>query len=188
MRSQPITSPRGPADSDSRVVQAVLCGIRTVQLLLRRRLHLRRRRVGDAVTLPDGRSFVVFRESACDDVDESESGHVTLAVWFHLRGIPAGSKARRFLFERLCLVNTILFAGFAGYEVKLWMVDPATADYAGLYAWRSAEEADVYGRYITAVLSPLSTPGSVGYSVLPDIALERYLALASSATGDVTAR
>lgn len=123
--------------------------------------------------MPDGRSFIVFRESTRDN--DAALGQVTLAVWFHLRGIPAGSRVRRFLFERLCLANTLLFAGFDGYEVKLWMVDPERADYAGLYAWRSAEEADVYARYITDVLRPLSRPASVGYRVLADTALEEYL-------------
>ena len=92
---------------------------------------------------------------------------MTLAVWFHLRGIPPGSRFRRFVFERLCLANTVLFAGFPGYLVKLWMVDPWTADYAGLYSWRCAEEAETYGDYIVRVLSPLSTPNSVGYQLLP---------------------
>jgi hypothetical protein len=58
--------------------------------------------------------------------------------------------------------------------VKLWMVDPQTADYAGLYSWRSAEEAETYGRYITSVLRPLSRRGSIGYRVLPNT-LEDYL-------------
>jgi hypothetical protein len=168
-----LSSPRSPADKDSPVVQAVLCAGRTAQLLFRRRLHLRRGRIGDRLALPDGRSFVVFRESIRDG--EAGSRPVTLAVWFHLRGIPGGSRVRRFLFERLCMVNTVLFAGFDGYQLKLWMVDPETADYAGLYSWRSVDEADVYARYITSILTPLSKKGSVGYQVLPETPLEEYL-------------
>lgn len=155
------------------LVQAGVCAGRTVGLLLRRQLHLRRSRVGSCATLPDGRSFRVFRESSRDG--EPGQTQVTLAVWFHLRGIPAGSRVRRFLFERLCLVNTILFAGFDGYRVKLWMVAPDSSDYAGLYTWRSAEEAEVYARYITGVLTPLSVAGSVGYEILPDPVLEHLL-------------
>jgi hypothetical protein len=52
-------------------------------------------------------------------------------------------------------------------RMKLWMVDPKTADYAGLYQWRSDEEADLYGRYIVGILSPLSRRGLIGYRVLP---------------------
>jgi hypothetical protein len=79
------------------------------------------------------------------------------------------------LFERGCIVNTMLFAGFDGYAVKLWMVDPETSDYAGLYSWSSAAEADRYGSYITNVLRPLSRAGSLGYAVLPATELESYL-------------
>ncbi|MFI5041996.1 MAG: hypothetical protein ACHQNA_09150 [Acidimicrobiales bacterium] len=123
--------------------------------------------------MPDGRQFVVFRESTRDGSDGPAP--VTLAVWFHLWAIPAGARLRRWVFERLCVANTILFAGFDGYLVKLWMVDPDTSDYAGLYAWRSAEEARTYGRYITTILGPLSSRGSVGFVVLPDSTLGAYL-------------
>jgi hypothetical protein len=153
--------------------QAALCAWRTVGLLARRQLHLRHEQIGATVAIPDGRTFLVFRESSRD----SETGSaVTLAVWFHLRGIPGGSRIRRFLFERACLVNTILFAGFAGYQVKLWMVDPVTSDYAGLYSWGTAEQAEQYARYIVRVLAPLSRTGSVGYEILPGISLSTYLA------------
>jgi hypothetical protein len=100
-----------------------------------------------------------------------------------LRGIPAGSRLRRYLFERLCLVNTILFAGFDGFQVKLWMVDPNTADYAGLCSWRSAGEADIYARYITGVLRPLSVNRSVGCQVLAGTSLKDYLAGSESGRG-----
>jgi len=85
-------------------------------------------------------------------------------VWFRLRAIPPGARIRRWLFERLCILNTVLFAGFEGYLLKLWMVNPMTSDYAGLYSWESADTADRYGTYITAILRPLSQPGSVGYT------------------------
>ncbi len=96
-----------------------------------------------------------------------------MAVWFHLRAIPARARGRRFLFEHLCVVNTLLFAGFDGYRLKLWLVDPETADYAGLYRWHSSEEAEVYGRYIVGVLAPFCTAGSVGYQIVPGVALEQ---------------
>lgn len=82
---------------------------------------------------------------------------------------------RRWLFERFCVVNTLLFAGFPGYRVKLWMVDPRTADYAGLYSWRSAAEAERYAHYIVRVLAPLCRPGTIGYEVLEGIPFDQYL-------------
>jgi hypothetical protein len=160
-------------DSLSVLRAAAVCAVRTTRLLLGRHLHLRSARVGAVVPIPDSRRFVVFRESTRDDT--VVDAPVVLSVWFHLRGIPAGARVRRWLFERGCIVNTMLFAGFDGYSVKLWMVDPATSDYAGLYSWSSVDAAERYGSYITGVLRPLSRTGSVGYEILPATEFEDYL-------------
>jgi hypothetical protein len=154
------------------VVQAARCAARVVSLLLERRLHLHGGRVGDVVALPDGRQFEVFRESSCDTAATTP---VLLAVWFRLRAIPPGARVRRWLFERACLVNTLLFAGCEGFLVKLWMVDPQTSDYAGLYSWRSAAEAAHYARYITGILRPWCGRGSVGFEVFERATLDGYL-------------
>lgn len=98
-----------------------------------------------------------------------------LAVWFHLKGVPTGARIRRALFERESILNTVLFAGFDGYRIKLWMVDPASADYAGLYEWSDPRQAETYARYITTVLGPLSRAGSVGYQIVADQTLSDYL-------------
>jgi hypothetical protein len=154
------------------IVQAARCFARVVALLFERRLHLHQRRLGDVVALPDGRRFEVFRESSCD-TEAAEP--VMLAVWFRLRAIPPGARIRRWLFERACIVNTMLFAGCDGFVVKLWMVDPSTSDYAGLYTWRSAPEAARYGRYITGILRPWCVRASVGYEVFERMTVDDYL-------------
>jgi hypothetical protein len=140
------------------------CAGVTFVLLGRRRLRLRTSRVGTTVHVPDGREFAVFRESWCDP--EAEGPPVVLLVWFRLRGVPAGATIRRWLFERESILNTILYAGMPGFRIKLWMVDRRTSDYGGLYEWGGGERAERYGRYITAVLRPLSVPGSVGFRLL----------------------
>src|SRR3954462_3296689 len=126
------------------------CAARVIVLLARRRLHLHRTHVGKTVTLPDGRPFTVFRESSCDEPTTARP--VMLAVWFRLRGVPPAARVRQWLFERESIANTFLFAGVDGYLVKLWMINRSTSEYAGLYSWRSADEAEIYGRYITSIL------------------------------------
>jgi hypothetical protein len=161
------------------ILLACDCAFAVVRLLWRRRLHLQRRRVGEDVALPDGRRFVVFRESnrdPDDTVSPPASPPVLLAVWFHLRGVPAGARVRRSLFERCSIVNTLLFAGFDGYLVKLWLVNPETSDYAGLYSFGSEVDARHYGRYITSVLRWVSTAHSVGFEVDPRTTLDAHLA------------
>lgn len=158
---------------------ALLSCARTVTLLARRRLHLGGPRLGAIATLPGDRRFTVFRESSCDSAPPGE--RVTLAVWFHLRGIPPGSRFRRRAFERLCVMNTVLFAGFTGYVVKLWMVDPRTADFAGLYTWSGVDHAEIYADYITRVLEPVSVAGSVGHALIP-ASIDDYLDLGGRRT------
>jgi hypothetical protein len=154
------------------------CAWRVLGLLARRRLHLRHEEVGAVVPLPDGRRFVVYRHTTCDGAGDDQL--VTLAVWFHLRGVPPGARVRRYLFERESILNTALYAGFPGYRVKLWMVDPTSSDYAGIYEWNGTEAAARYGRYITAVLRPLSVRGSVGYQIVEGTNLVEYLTRARS--------
>jgi hypothetical protein len=155
------------------VREAARCAVRALGLLGPRRLHLPRTHVGATVVLPDGRTYEVFRESTCDTSDQGTP--VMLSVWFRLRAIPPGARVRRRLFERICVVNTVLFAGCDGYLVKLWMVNPVTSDYAGLYSWSSADKAEHYGRYITTILRPLSQPGSTGFHVHDEWTLADYL-------------
>lgn len=161
-----------PGRRRSVAVSAMRCAIAVVGLVARHRLRHPPEHVGSAVTLPDGRAFRVFRETVRLP-DRAPTDPVVLAVWFHLRGVPAGSSRRRRLFERLCVLNTVLFAGSTGFLRKRWLVDDATADWAGLYTWDTVDAADRYGRYITTVLRPLSTVGSVGYEVRPDDDLVR---------------
>jgi hypothetical protein len=149
---------------DHVVRQLIGCAWAVIGLLTRRRLHRHPGAVGSTASLPDGRTFTIFRDTTCDEPATGET--VTLAVWFHLKGVPAGARIRRWLFERESILNTLLYAGFAGYRRKRWMVDPVTSEYAGLYDWIGADAAERYARYITAVLRPLSVPGSVGYQIV----------------------
>jgi hypothetical protein len=174
----PSSAPPRPS-GHAVVRQMAACAVRVVVLLLDRRLHRHPEAVGSVAHLPDGRRFVLFRKTSCEQDDDSHP--VVLAVWFHLRWVPARARVRRYLFERESILNTILYAGFDGYLVKLWMVDPETSDYAGLYQWNGYPAAERYARYITAVLRPLSTPGSVGYELVDGVRLDDHL----RSTGDL---
>ena len=171
---EPATQPPTPDLGPYRhvLIPGFRCAVRVIGLLTKHQLRIRLGNRGARARLPDGRELTVFRETTCDG--GSLDGTVTLAVWFRLRAIPAGARLRRHLFERESILNSIIYAGFEGYRVKLWMVDPATSDYAGLYAWQGREAAASYARYIATVLRPLSDPGSVGYAIV-DASLDEYL-------------
>ena len=44
-------------------------------------------------------------------------------------------------FRVVCIITTPFFVGIRGFRSKLWMVDPETADFAGLYEWDDADTA-----------------------------------------------
>ncbi len=127
------------------------------------------------MALADGRRFEIFRDTFRDREIGTSGEIVTLEVRFRLRGIPAGSRLRRWLFERESILNTLLFAGFDGYVEKLWMVDPVSCEYAGLYRWVGRDAAEGYRRYIVRVLRPLSS-GSVRSSVSDASTFDRTIA------------
>jgi hypothetical protein len=144
---------------------SLVCVARTAWLLVRGKLHIDHSQDGRWALLPDGRTYEIFRRTTSSAADEDAGELVTLAVWFHLRLVPAWAQRRRTIFERESILNTLLFAGFAGYVSKLWMVDPETNEFAGLYEWRGREEAERYAHYITSVLRPLSSHGRVGWEI-----------------------
>jgi hypothetical protein len=166
-----------PRESDRAPLRLTLqlagCAGRVLVLLSAGRLHRHPALVDRRAHLPDGREFVVFRATSCEEHSRRE--RVTLAVWFRLHGVPPGARVRRYLFERESILNTLLYAGFDGYRVKLWMVDPATSEYAGLYEWAGRDAAERYARYITGILAPLSVPGTVGYELVERRVLSSFL-------------
>jgi hypothetical protein len=134
-------------------------------------LRLRRARLGTAYDLGSRGNYVVFRETVSSGPAAGEP--VVLVVGFRLRVIGDSPPAHR-LFQRCCILTTPFWSGFAGFRVKLWMVDPNTENYLGMYEWRGREQAQLYIDALVRVLRPLSVSGSVWYSILEE-PFERYL-------------
>lgn len=86
------------------------------------------------------------------------------------------------MFQRVCLLTTPFWSGLPGFKVKLWMVDPTTRNYLGIYDWRGEEEAQQYVNALVRVLKPLSTSDSVWFRLQPNQALDLYLEPRRSAT------
>ena len=159
-------------------------------LTLTRHQSVRRppERLGESFRVEDGRCYQIFRET----VSDAAPAHVAdvLVVGFQLRVIGA-FRFPHWLFQRCCLLTTPFWSGLPGFAVKLWMVDPETKRYLGIYDWRGKEDAQRYVDALVRVLEPLSTDGSVWYRLIPDCALDAYLAthaaqIESGATGTLS--
>jgi len=137
-----------------------------------RALRLRRDRVGQAYIINQRGTYQIFRETVSDDGIRDRS--VVLVVGFRLR-VLRSNRFLHWLFQRVCILTTPFWSGFRGFRVKLWMVDPQTKNYLGIYDWAGVENAQTYIDAWVRVLRPLSTPGSVWYDLYPDQELEPFL-------------
>lgn len=140
-------------------------------LVVSDRLQLRHERLGDAYRLFDGRSYRVFRETTRALSDEPRT---VVEVTFRLRVIRS-AQAPHWLFERLCTLTTPFWSGFDGFGTKLWMVEPRSRSYAGIYEWRSPALAGAYLEVLLPVLRAVSVPGSVASEVHSDARLPAFL-------------
>ena len=75
----------------------------------------------------------------------------------------------------MCIVTTPFFVGLPGFRSKLWMVDPETGDFAGLYEWDDAPTARAYAEGLSKVLRLLSVRGSVSYELRTGCSVDEYL-------------
>lgn len=130
-------------------------------------------RLKSAFRVDDERVYLVFRET--DSLAAPIQSPTVLLVGFQLRVLGA-QPLPHWIFQRCCLLTTPFWSGLPGFAVKLWMVDPVTKRYLGIYDWRGLANTLQYVDALARVLRPLSTPDSVWYRILPECALDSYLA------------
>ncbi len=140
-------------------------------LATRYELSLCDQRLGHSYRLIDGHGYRVFRETT-RRLDREP--RCAIEVGFRLRLIGSATLPH-WLFQRACILTTPFWSGFEGFGTKLWMVDPETRSYAGIYAWASAPTARGYLDVLLPVLRAVSVSGSVFSQVHEDRAFEDFL-------------
>ncbi len=95
-------------------------------------------------------------------------------VGFRLKAI-GSAHIPHWLFQRLCILTTPFWSGFDGFGTKLWMVDPDTKSYAGIYQWGTADGARAYLSVLLPVLRAVSIHDSVFSQLHPHTELTSFL-------------
>ena len=132
--------------------------------------------LGQRLPMSDGRSYVPFRYTVKDPATWSHDKRpAVLQPRFHLAVLSARRRRLHALFRVVCIITTPFFVGLRGFRSKLWMVDPETGDFAGLYEWDDAETARAYAEGLSKVLRALSTRGSVSYELVEGVTVDDYL-------------
>jgi len=133
-------------------------------------------RVGMTLRTSDGRTYVPFRHTRKDASRWSTSSSpAVLQPRFHLTVLAPRRTRLHQLFRVLCIITTPFFVGLPGFRSKLWMVDPATGDFAGLYEWDDAVTARAYAEGLAKVLRLVATTGSVSYELVEAASVGEYL-------------
>jgi hypothetical protein len=108
-------------------------------LLFSGRLHFSRSRIGEVVTLEDGRTYTIFRQVKVDPGQgEPDRPGAVFQVQFHPLGLAAWANR---LFS---LLPMPFCTGYPGFRSKLWMVNKKTGECASIYEWNTTEEAEIY--------------------------------------------
>ena len=149
-----------------------------IRLALTGRLHLQYHRLGTLYDIGDRGQFRIFRETTSSQTYPNTD--VVLVVGFRLR-VLGNSRLLHWLFQRVCLLTTPFWSGLRGFRVKLWMVDPATHNYLGIYDWAGQTAAQRYVDALLRVLRPLSVTGTVWSELRPRQSFENFLAIRQAA-------
>jgi hypothetical protein len=174
-----------PETLSRRMIAGMALGSARRFVSLERHRSLRRppERLGQSFRVDDGRSYRIFRETVSDAAPATAP--VVLVVGFQLRAIRAFALPH-WIFQRCCLLTTPFWSGLPGFSVKLWMVDPETKRYLGIYDWRGVDTAQRYVSALVRVLGPLSTDDSVWFQLIPNQPLDPYLAAQASGLSSTT--
>jgi hypothetical protein len=144
------------------------CVLTTGVLLSRRAISQPKVHLGEMLWFSDGSRGRIYRETVV--ANATTDAPVVLVVAFRLRWVRGRGHA---LFRAESLLNTPLFAGFAGFVSKLWVAHDDDGVYRGFYQWNDAGLADAYVRALWWPLALVSEVASIRYVVLPDSTVTR---------------
>jgi hypothetical protein len=135
--------------------------VKSLVYLITGRLRFPRQRVGQTIEL-DGEPWRIFREAG---VSPRGGDPAAPEAIFRPRFHVARMSVRQNIF--FSLLPMWLIFGMTGFRSKLWLVNPQTGDFSGLYTWNTLEDAENYqrspaGRFMTN----RSVPGSVSFQVI----------------------
>jgi len=150
----------------------IRCAISTLGLIARRKLAQPPDLVNSHIEFTDGSVSRIYRETTMRDLETTPQ--VMLGVRFRLRFI-GSSRLGHALFRFESLFNTLLFAAHRGFHSKLWLTDPTTDYYRGIYEWEDERSAIDYAETLRTVLVPWVETGSFAYRIMSGISRPDFL-------------
>jgi len=135
-------------------------------------VHRQKKHLGMIYDIEKASKYLVFRDTGNKKpINEKPT---ILVFHFRLKWI----KKNRFwhwLFQRVCIFTTPFWSGLKGFKTKLWMVEPKTKDYLGIYEWRGNDNAQGYVDSLKPILGIFAIKKSMWHRMYPNMELEKYL-------------
>jgi hypothetical protein len=127
------------------------------------RVHFPKGRIGEAITMDDGRRFEVFRQAI---VDRRDGKRTPPGAKFIVRFRLANMSPR--MNKPFSLIPMPFCMGVPGFRSKLWTLDAGSGDFQGVYEFDAVEDAENYSRsFAVTFIARRSVPGSVSYRIIP---------------------
>lgn len=142
-----------------------------------KRLYRRRDRIGQIYNLAGIGQYQLFRETVCRKAVEGPP--VVLVIGFRLKCL--GSNIwLHWLFQKVCIITTPFWCGLRGFGIKLWLVEPRTKSYLGIYEWHGQAAAQKYLDFLLPILGFFSVNKSIWYQRQVDTGLAEFLSTAAN--------
>lgn len=148
---------------------------RAAGYLLEGRLRFPQERVGEVLELPDGTTFVAYRETALEKTLDPSADPVVLVFRMEVPDPEAGEMLREVLFDPLANLATPFFVGMPGFRRKLWLAGDGRGEFLELYEWATRDNADRFVAILESLLSPVDFAGSATFDVVEDDSVEEYV-------------
>jgi len=134
-----------------------------LKMVLQKRVHFPKQRIGQVYDLGDGLEWIIFREILIDPLpNQSAVPEVHFRPRFHVAGM---NLKQNILFSILPIP---FFAGLPGFRSKLWLYNLGSGDFTGWYEWDTRLDAENYSKsFAIRFMSRRSVPGSVSYQIIP---------------------
>lgn len=123
-------------------------------------------------TVESAGTFSVFRETVRRFAPSGPP--VVLIVGFRLKLI-GSNPLFHWLFQHVCILTTPFWCGLRGFGTKLWLVDPVTKNYFGIYEWFGEADAERYLEFLLPILGFFSVGNTSWSKVVNRTALSEYL-------------
>jgi len=156
----------------TKIIKLAIKSLCLFPLLAFNYLSLRKDRIGNVYNIKQADQYAVFRETV--NKTSIKEMPVVLVVGFRLKFI-SSNPFLHWLFQRICILTTPFWSGFRGFGIKLWMVDPESKNYFGIYEWLGEQNARTYVDFLTPILYFFSVKNSVWHKFYPDTKIGDYL-------------